>query len=212
MNESSQNPIANHSSPSGASGTVSARGTVEDTLRLIAGLSAPAGIEDRIMDRVKDRVQNRVQDRVKNRVKNRIHADLLASQQTGLSVDAYPAPRRGRILSWPAALRPDKGWMRSAAAAAIVFVVAGGGWGVYSRVQTGQPARSIVLPPHAASGGFSNAGAMRTPQTLSGPVLAHPVTTQQAQVCARIAQKPIHRGLSAAVNKAGEQSVAPLAK
>ena len=36
--------------------------------------------------------------------------------------------------------------MRTAAAAAIVFVVAGGGWGVYTRVQQGQPARMIVMP------------------------------------------------------------------
>jgi hypothetical protein len=65
--------------------------------------------------------------------------------------------------------------MRSAAAAAIVFVVAGGGWGVYSHVQQPQ-AKVIVMPMHVSiQGGFSSAGAMRTPNTLNGPVIAHPV-------------------------------------
>jgi hypothetical protein len=62
--------------------------------------------------------------------------------------------------------------MRSAAAAAIVFVVVGGGWGVYSRVQQPQAAKVITMPARvAAPGGFSNAGAMRTPNTLNGPVV-----------------------------------------
>ena len=91
------------------------------------------------------------------------------------------SPRRGRVLLWPAALRMDSNWMRSAAAAAIVFVVAGGGWGIYSWVQP-QPARVIAQPPHvAAPGGFSSAGAMRTPNTLNGPVLAHPVTAARSR-------------------------------
>jgi hypothetical protein len=62
--------------------------------------------------------------------------------------------------------------MRGAAAAAIVFVVAGGGWGIYSRVQPTPSARVIVMPVRTGvAGGFSNAGAMRTPQTLKGPVV-----------------------------------------
>lgn len=81
------------------------------------------------------------------------------------------APRAARILHWPANFITDSSWMRSAAAAAIAFVVVGGGWGVYSRVQ---PNKVIAMPPHvAAPGGFSNAGAMRTPQTVNGPVLEH---------------------------------------
>jgi hypothetical protein len=88
-------------------------------------------------------------------------------------------PRTARILHWPAALGPTGSWMRGAAAAAIVFVVAGGGWGIYTSVQPTQPARVIVMPPRAgAGGGFSSAGAMRTPQTLSGPVVANPVAGQ----------------------------------
>ena len=41
--------------------------------------------------------------------------------------------------------------MRGAAAAAIVFVVAGGGWGIYTRVQPSQPAKVMVMP-RAGSG------------------------------------------------------------
>jgi hypothetical protein len=73
--------------------------------------------------------------------------------------------------------------MRGAAAAAIVFVVAGGGWGIYSRVQPSPAAKVIVMPARSgAASGFSNAGAMRTPQTLNGPVLTHPATTQTPKV------------------------------
>ncbi len=125
----------------------SAQTDAEATLRLVAGLPAPEGLEDRV------------------------HAAL------------RNAPRRGgRVLDWPARPRVENPWMRSAAAAAIVFVVAGGGWGVYSRVQ---PARVIAMPPHTASpGGFSNAGAMRTPQTLNGPVVIHPAAAQGAGAAA----------------------------
>ena len=93
------------------------------------------------------------------------------------------APRRARVLAWPAALRSDGQWMRSAAAAAIVFVVAGGGWGVYSRVQQPQAARVTVMPPRlAAPGSFSSAAAIRTPKTLDGPVVANPATTKAAEL------------------------------
>ena len=125
------------------------------------------------------------------------------------------APRRGRILAWPAALRLNRGWVRSAAAAAIVLVVAGGGWGVYSRVQRPQPARVIVLTPRApAQGGFASSGAMRTPQTLNGPVLAHPAAAQPAQgkAPAKAAQKPVHRARPAAADKASGQAAAAPAK
>jgi len=66
-------------------------------------------------------------------------------------------------------------WVRTAAAAAIVFVVAGGGWEVYSRVQPAERPNAIVLPPVAAHGGFSSADAIRTPRTLNGTVLTHPL-------------------------------------
>lgn len=93
------------------------------------------------------------------------------------------APEAGRILMWRGPLRPAGGWMystlaRGAAAAAIVGIVAGGGWQIYSRVQPGPVGNVIVLPGPTApqGGGFSNSNAKRVPETLQGPVLRHPVT------------------------------------
>jgi hypothetical protein len=93
------------------------------------------------------------------------------------------APPTARVLRWPAVWQPAGSFMRGAAAAAIVFVVAGGGWGIYTRIQPSQPARVIVMPPRIpAPGGFSSAGAMRTPQTLNGPVLSLPVAAPSVTV------------------------------
>jgi len=131
----------------------------EKTLRLIANLPAPDGLEDRV------------------------HAAVRVAQ------------RRGRVLAWPRALRAESGWMRGAAAAAIVFVVAGGGWGVYTRVEStqieqNQPARVIVMPARMPStGGFSGAGAMRTPLTLPGPAAPQPVKTGLAKT--KAGKKPV---------------------
>ncbi len=97
------------------------------------------------------------------------------------------APRKARVLSWPEALRPASGWMRAVAAAAIVFVVVGGGWSVSSRVQTGAAARGIALPHVVAPGGFAGAGAMRTPQTLNGPVVSDSEKAEKAVVKATTA-------------------------
>jgi hypothetical protein len=154
--------------------------SAEITLRLIADLPAPAGLEERI------------------------HAGLQA------------APRRGRVLAWPAVLRLDSAWMRTAAAAAIVSVVVGGGWGIYAHVQPGQSARGVAAPSHvaASAGGFSSAGAMRTPNTLNGPVVALPATVRKQSVkageniTARTAQTPPRHNKLAAADKA----VAPAAK
>lgn len=135
-------PNKNASTPNSISGAAPCadEDSAEATLRLIAKLPAPQGLEDRVI--------------------------------TGLK----GAPRTARILDWPEMLHPTSSWMRGAAAAAIVFVVAGGGWGIYTHVQPTPPARVIVMPPRTgASGGFSNAGAMRTPQTLNGPMLTTPV-------------------------------------
>lgn len=130
--------------------------SAEETLRLIASLPAPSGLEERV------------------------HSALES------------APRRGRVLAWPEGFRPQSGWMRTAAAAAIVFVVAGGGWGVYTRVGQNRPAKVLVMPHIAAPGGFSGANAVRTPQTLSGPTIApapaQTATTQPAPP--KTAKKP----------------------
>ncbi|MGB0063022.1 MAG: hypothetical protein WBP85_01135 [Terracidiphilus sp.] len=98
-------------------------------------------------------------------LKERVHKALRA------------APRNGRLLAWPAEMRSRISFrsnsMRTAAAAAIIFVVVGGGWGVYSRVQSGQSGKVIVMPtPVTNTGGFSGAGAIRTPQTLPGPTVS----------------------------------------
>jgi len=122
----------------------------EKTLRLIAGLPAPKGLADRVQKRLST------------------------------------APR-GRLLQWPVVLMPG-GWphtsaLRAAAAAAIVCIVAGGGWRIYSHVQTpaAPTAKVVVMPARVgAQGAFSNAGAMRTPDTLAKPVLTHAVTPKSA--------------------------------
>lgn len=81
------------------------------------------------------------------------------------------APLGSRVLAWPPAASPVNGWLRVAAAAAIVSVVAGGGWGVITHVRPATATRGEDVAPHAAvQSGFSTAGAMRTPQTLQGPV------------------------------------------
>ncbi len=140
MNSNPHNPKTSDSAPRALSSPV------EESLRLIASMPAPEGLEERV------------------------HAALRA------------APRRGRVLAWPTALRPESSWIRTAAAAAIVFVVAGGGWGVYTRVQHGQPAKVIVMPPRMpVAGGFSGAGAVRAPQTLPGPTVTEPAKASPAR-------------------------------
>jgi hypothetical protein len=182
MNSSDQNPFA------GSSGS----GEFESTLRLLASLTAPEGLEERI--------------------EVGLRAGLRAASRT----DAGKA----RILAWLVALRMQNAWLRSslarsAAAAAIVLVVAGGSWGVYSHVQPIQPAK-LVLPLRAApQGGFSSAGAMRTPQTLNGPVIAPPVptVTEKTKASPRTSrQTPHHRSKPAAAQKATAQSATPAAK
>jgi hypothetical protein len=132
----------------------SGSGDYEETLRMIARLSAPEGLEERM--------------------------------QAGLRKAKTLSPARSRFFPWPFALRLDNPWMqnmaRAAAAAAIVAVVVGGSWRISSRFQPAQPTNAIVLPPHnAIQGGFSSAGAMRTPQTLNGPVIAPPATKPAAK-------------------------------
>jgi hypothetical protein len=104
--------------------------------------------------------------------------------------------------------------MRSAAAAAIVFVVAGGGWGVYSRVQQPQTAKVIVMPHVSAPGEFTNAGAMRTPKTLNGPVLIQPAGVKPAQTkpSTKAASKPTLPQTAKPAAAATAQPVAPATK
>jgi hypothetical protein len=166
MNPSAQNPFDGSS------------GNYEETLRMIARISAPEGLEERV--------------------------------QAGLRT----ASPKARILRWPEALRLENPWMqnlaRAAAAAAIVAVVVGGGWSVSSRYLPNQPTSAIAVPQRGAGqtgqigqGGFSSAGAMRTPQTLNGPVVAHLATpvTQPAKPAAKHAtKKPVRHGKPATAN------------
>jgi negative regulator of sigma E activity len=81
-------------------------------------------------------------------------------------------PRR---REWFAFLRQDGAWLhasglRAVAAVAIAAVVMGGGWGVASRIQPAAQQGS-VQPVPLSTPGFSSAGAIRTPQTLNGPVV-----------------------------------------
>ena len=87
---------------------------------------------------------------------------------------------RAFSLGRPLTLTPG-GWMyspvlRGAAAAAIVCLVAGGGWRIYSHIQLAPIGPSSVAPARIGTGGgFSSAGAMRTPDNLNGPVLTHAI-------------------------------------
>jgi len=146
----------------------SGSGEFEETLRLIARLSAPEGLEERV--------------------------------QAGLRKAKSANHSSARILAWPEGLGLSHARLqnlgRMAAAAAIVAVVLGGSWRISSRFQPAQPASAIVLPPHnAAQGSFSSAGAMRTPQTLNGPIVsvttaAHPAASTPKPA----AKKPLRHG------------------
>jgi hypothetical protein len=160
-------------------------GEFESTLRMIAHLPAPDGLAERV--------------------------------QAGLQTAARS--RRARIFHWPSVPRIENGWMqsslvRSAAAAAIVAVVFGGGWSLYSRYEPAQPSSAIALPTRGAGqsgqGGFSSAGAMRTPQTLNGPVVAIPATAA-AQTEKAAAKAQLRRGKTTAAKKAVTQSATPTA-
>jgi hypothetical protein len=130
----------------------------EVTLRMLARLPAPQGLEDRV--------------------------------RAGLKA----APKAGRVLAWSSVNGvghngwASTGWMRGAAAAAIVFVVAGGGIGIYSRVQSG--AGSPGASPRL--GGFGEGGAVVRPKTVQGPVIPTapalsviPKSKQEQKLCRR---------------------------
>jgi hypothetical protein len=185
MNSSIQKPLVDGSG----------MGEFEETLRLIASLSVPEGLEERV--------------------------------QAGLHAETSTVSRRARILRWPVMPRVENAWMqnlaRAAAAAAIVAVVVGGGWGISSRFQPAQPSSAVAVPPrsagqngHTGQGGFSSAGAMRTPQTLNGPIIEHPVVAHPATVAPETAKPaaktPTRHVKPAAAKKVVTQPVAPAVK
>jgi hypothetical protein len=135
----------------------------EDTLRLIAGLPAPAGLEERV-----------------HKALRAAPHELRGSGR----VLAWPARFRAKIAL-------ESNWMRAAAAAAIVFVVVGGGWGVYSRVQPGPAGKIIVMPQlMPSSGGFAGAGAIRIPATIPGPKVKQPTKKPATPKKAATGQHP----------------------
>jgi hypothetical protein len=124
-------------------------GEADATLRLIAELPAPDGLSER--------------------VKGRLQAKSVEAARGG-----------GRLLEWPTRASAGHGqlqnWMRSAAAAAIVGVVSGGAWWIYASVAPAGGGSAVAAPVSVhRAGGFTTAGAMRTPETLKGPVLTHEV-------------------------------------
>lgn len=163
--------INSHNSNHGSGLEIDRASTGEDTLRLIAGLPSPTGLEDRVR------------------------------------VALRTAPRQGRVLAWPLALRADTGWVRATAAAAIVMIVAGGGWGVYSHIQPWQPAKTLVAPARVGTAGeFSGASAVRSPQTLQPPVVSAPPKSAGLHQ----SQKKAHK--KGAVRAAQTSTAAPPAK
>jgi hypothetical protein len=136
----------------------------EQSLRLIASLPAPVGIEDR--------------------VKSGLHSH---SSQTG-------------VIAWPLSSSNRSRWaqasyLRAVAAAAIVFVVAGGGWGVYARFGPAPAPAAEAVPQRidGGGGGLSPAGARRTPTTVEGPVIAVPKNARQQTDAGGVsAQKRLH--------------------
>jgi hypothetical protein len=64
------------------------------------------------------------------------------------------------------------------------------------------------------SGGFASGGAMRTPQTLNGPVLTHPATAMQtpAKAAVRPAKKLRRTPPATAAGNAATQPAAPAAQ
>ena len=138
--------------------------------------------------------QNDIQDRVRNAEETlRMIAKLPAPDGLAERVQTRLAspPPRASLFGLSGFSR--NGWMftpvlRGCAAAAIVLLVAGGGFAIYSRVQPSPGANAIEQPARIGnSGSFSTGGAMRTPDTLKGPVLAPPANAAQQNV---IAPKP----------------------
>lgn len=109
------------------------------TLRAVAKLPARAGLEDRLKAALAERLR-------------------VGALQPG---SEYGDER-------------PRGWMQSAAmrglaAAAIVLVVAGGGWSIAQFGRQAATPQAVGFPHGSPGGDFSNAGAMRTPRTLIPP-------------------------------------------
>lgn len=121
----------------------------ERTLRLIAALPAPQGIEERVKEK-------------------------LRSAPFRTKVIAWPfssAEGRGWMES--------AGMRAAAAAAIVLAIAGGGwGVYSHIQPAPLPTAVSVPQPLGDSAGGFNAAGAKRVPQTLEGPVLATPVVSK----------------------------------
>lgn len=135
----------------------------EQSLRLIASLPAPVGLEDRVKSGLRS-----------------------SSSQT--SVIAWPLSSSNRSR-WAQAsyLRA------AAAAAIVLVVAGGGWGVYARFGQAPAPAADAVQQRIDLGGGLSPAGARRTPTTVEGPVIAVPSNaSQQTDAGGVSAQKPSH--------------------
>lgn len=135
----------------------------ERSLRLIASLPAPVGIEDRL--------------------------------KSGLR----GTPNQTGVIAWPLSSPNRVGWaqvsyLRAAAAAAIVFVVAGVGWEVHARFGPAPAPAAEAVPQRIDGGsGLSPAGAKRTPKTVEGPRIAVPGNAVQQTPADNVStRQPVH--------------------
>lgn len=124
----------------------------EKTLRLIATLPAPDGIEERVK------------------------AGLRAAPARS-AVILWPFGNVDGRAWWD-----SSGMRAAAAAAIVLVVVGGGwGVYSHIQLPQSPTAVVAPQQPSAGNGGFAAAGAKRTPQTLDRPVIANPVTIKQKQ-------------------------------
>ena len=121
----------------------------EKTLRLIASLPAPEGIEER--------------------VKAGLRSAPKEAQLIGWPL--APGSRNGWMHS--SAMRA------AAAAAIVFVVIGGGWEVYSHIRVAPEPAAVTIPQPIGGQSGFSTAGTKRVPQTLEGPVIAVPVTKKQ---------------------------------
>ena len=168
------------------------RVTIDETLRLMAKLPAPEGLTERIRANVRI---------------------ALREEATSGKLLAWPKGKHNEAaasLNWRR--EPSLNWLRGLAAAALVCAVVGGGWGILARVQQFAPAGKAMVPPaQGIGGGFSNAGAMRLPQTLNGPLVS-PVKPVQKPVIAetnKVAEAQKRSGKSAQVKRNAAQKNSP---
>jgi len=121
----------------------------EDTLRLIASLPAPQGLEDR--------------------VKAGLHS---APHRAKIIVWPFSSVEGGRWMQ-------SAGMRAAAAAAIVLVIAGGGWEVYSHIQPAALPTAVSSPQPLNGSGGFNAAGAKRVPQTPEGPVVATPVISKE---------------------------------